>query len=56
MDSLQLMTSQPLSGLIIEPTKSAEGNPNLGYFLDLQEKGIPYLMINEKYRGWNAPA
>ncbi len=50
MESLQLMTSQPLSGLIIEPTKSAEGNPNLAYFLELQEKGIPYLMINEKYR------
>lgn len=55
MESLQLMTSQPLSGLIIEPTKSAEGNPNLGYFLDLQEKGIPYLMINEKYRELECP-
>ncbi|MFD0717584.1 GntR family transcriptional regulator [Paenibacillus sp. GCM10027626] len=50
MESLQLMTSEPLSGLIIEPTKSAEGNPNLAYFLELQEKGIPFLMINEKYR------
>lgn len=55
MESLQLMTSQPLSGLIIEPTKSAEGNPNLGYFLELQEKGIPYLMINEKYRELECP-
>lgn len=55
MDSLQLMTSQPLSGLIIEPTKSAEGNPNLGYFLELQEKGIPYLMINEKYHELECP-
>ncbi|MGG6312660.1 GntR family transcriptional regulator [Paenibacillus macerans] len=55
MDSLQLMTGQPLSGLIIEPTKSAEGNPNLGYFLELQEKGIPYLMINEKYRELECP-
>lgn len=55
LDSLQLMTSQPLSGIIIEPTKSAEGNPNLGYFLDLEEKGIPYLMINEKYRELECP-
>lgn len=55
MESLQLMTSQPLSGLIIEPTKSAEGNPNLEYFLTLQEKGIPYLMINEKYRELDCP-
>ncbi|GAB6929459.1 arabinose utilization transcriptional regulator AraR [Paenibacillus sp. JCM 10914] len=55
MESLRLMTSQPLSGLIIEPTKSAEGNPNLGYFLSLQEKGIPFLMINEKYRELECP-
>lgn len=55
MESLRLMTSQPLSGLIIEPTKSAEGNPNLGYFLSLQERGIPYLMINEKYRELECP-
>lgn len=55
MESLQLMTSQPLSGLIIEPTKSAEGNPNLGYFLSLQEKGIPFLMINEKYSEIECP-
>lgn len=55
MESLQLMTSQPLSGLIIEPTKSAEGNPNLTYFLSLQEKGIPFLMINEKYRELECP-
>lgn len=55
MESLQLMTSQPLSGLIIEPTKSAEGNPNLSYFLSLQEKGIPFLMINEKYQELECP-
>ncbi|MFC7681420.1 GntR family transcriptional regulator [Paenibacillus sp. GCM10028914] len=55
MEALQLMTSQPLSGLIIEPTRSAEGNLNLRYFLDLQEKGIPYLMINEKYRELECP-
>ena len=55
MESLQLMTGQPLSGLIIEPTKSAEGNPNVGYYLSLQEKGIPFLMINEKYRELECP-
>ncbi|WP_174807143.1 GntR family transcriptional regulator [Paenibacillus ehimensis] len=55
MESLQLMASQPISGLIIEPTKSAEGNPNLAYFLELQEKGIPYLMINEKYQELECP-
>lgn len=55
MENLKLMFSQPLSGLIIEPTRSAEGNPNLRYFLDLQERGIPFLMINEKYRELECP-
>jgi GntR family transcriptional regulator of arabinose operon len=43
------MMSQPLSGLIIEPTKSAEGNPNLSYYLSLDYQKIPYIMINERY-------
>lgn len=48
-ESLQLLMSEPLSGLIIEPTKSAEGNPNLNYFLSLEYRNIPYIMINERY-------
>ncbi|WP_175415234.1 GntR family transcriptional regulator [Paenibacillus algicola] len=55
MESLALMTGEPLSGLIIEPTKSAEGNLNLAYFLSLQERGIPFLMINEKYPELECP-
>ncbi|OXM84421.1 GntR family transcriptional regulator [Paenibacillus rigui] len=54
-ESLQLMMSQPLSGLIIEPTKSAEGNPNLSYYLSLDYKQIPYLMINERYTEMSCP-
>ncbi|MFH5184916.1 GntR family transcriptional regulator [Paenibacillus sp. TAB 01] len=54
-ESLQLMMSQPLSGLIIEPTKSAEGNPNLSYYLSLDYKRIPYLMIHERYSEINCP-
>jgi len=54
-ESLEMMMSQPLSGLIIEPTKSAEGNPNLGYYLSLNYKEIPFLMINESYPEISCP-
>jgi GntR family transcriptional regulator of arabinose operon len=55
-ESLTMMLSQPLSGLIIEPTKSAEGNPNLNYYLSLDYQHIPYLMINERYPEMNCPS
>jgi GntR family transcriptional regulator, arabinose operon transcriptional repressor len=55
-ESLNMMMSQPLSGLIIEPTKSAEGNPNLSYYLSLDYHNIPYLMINERYPEMNCPS
>ncbi|MCR8631516.1 GntR family transcriptional regulator [Paenibacillus radicis (ex Xue et al. 2023)] len=55
LESLQMMMSQPLSGLIIEPTKSAEGNPNLSCYLSLDYQKIPYLMINERYSEMNCP-
>lgn len=54
-ESLQLMLSQPLSGLIIEPTRSAEGNPNLNFYLSLEYQQIPYLMINERYAELDCP-
>ncbi|WP_231506254.1 GntR family transcriptional regulator [Paenibacillus sp. UNC451MF] len=54
-ESLQMMMSQPLSGLIIEPTKSAEGNPNLSYYLTLNYQDIPFIMINESYPEINCP-
>ncbi|NQX64498.1 GntR family transcriptional regulator [Paenibacillus alba] len=55
-ESLQMMMSQPLSGLIIEPTRSAEGNPNLSFYLSLDYQHIPYLMINERYPEMNCPS
>lgn len=54
-ESLLAMLSQPLSGLIIEPTKSAEGNPNVDCFLQLESRGIPYVTINETYPELAAP-
>ncbi|WP_172252443.1 GntR family transcriptional regulator [Saccharibacillus deserti] len=55
MECLRLMLSEPLSGLIIEPTKSAEGNPNLPFYLSMQSKNLPFLMINESYRELEVP-
>ncbi|MFC4098592.1 GntR family transcriptional regulator [Paenibacillus xanthanilyticus] len=54
-ESLESMLREPLGGLIIEPTKSAEGNPNFDYFLSLEARGIPYVMLNERYSDVDAP-
>nr|WP_281423132.1 GntR family transcriptional regulator [Paenibacillus oenotherae] len=54
-DTLESMLKQGLSGLIIEPTKSAEGNPNLDYFLALEARKIPFVMLNERYSDLDAP-
>lgn len=48
-DNLQLLLDQPFEGFIIEPTKSAQGNPNLDLYLTLQTNGKPFVMINERY-------
>ncbi|MFD2611748.1 GntR family transcriptional regulator [Paenibacillus gansuensis] len=47
--NLKLLLGRPLQGLIVEPTRSAQGNPNLNLFLSLEYNGIPYVMINERY-------
>ncbi|WNQ10038.1 GntR family transcriptional regulator [Paenibacillus aurantius] len=54
-ERLDEMMREPLSGLIIEPTKSAEGNPNLDRYLSLDYRNIPYLMINERYPEMTCP-
>jgi GntR family transcriptional regulator of arabinose operon len=54
-EALAMMLSQPISGLIIEPTKSAEGNPNVDYFLSLTYHKLPFLMINERYPELDCP-
>jgi len=55
-EALQSMLSQPLSGLILEPTKSAEGNPNVDCFLALQNRRIPFVTINETYPELTCPS
>lgn len=48
-ESIQMLLEQPLSGLIIEPTKSAQGNPNLSDYLSLEYQRIPVVMLHERY-------
>lgn len=54
-EGLRSMLGHSLSGLIIEPTKSAQGNPNLNEYMTLQYHGIPFVMINERYPELDCP-
>src|SRR5690606_34517109 len=55
-ESLDLLLSHSLSGLIVEPTKSAVGpNSNISYFLAMDYERIPYVMINERYEELDCP-
>lgn len=53
--SLEMMLEKHVDGLIIEPTKSANLNPNLNYYLGIQERGIPYVSINASYEELETP-
>ncbi|WP_308128782.1 GntR family transcriptional regulator [Bacillus sp. sid0103] len=46
---LQTMLNRKIDGLIVEPTKSNNYNPNIQYYLELEQNNIPYLMINQFY-------
>ncbi|MCD5028666.1 GntR family transcriptional regulator [Enterococcus asini] len=48
-ECLKRMMEQGVDGLIIEPTKSNQYNPNLSYYVALREREIPFLMINAYY-------
>ncbi|MBM7644456.1 GntR family transcriptional regulator of arabinose operon [Scopulibacillus daqui] len=54
--SLQNIITKNIDGLIVEPTKSALHNPNLGYYLNLEKHKIPYVMINASYPELAAPS
>lgn len=53
---LQTILSKGISGLIVEPTKSAQSNPNLNYYLNLEQQNIPYVMINAYYPELSPPS
>jgi len=46
---LESILKQDYDGVIIEPTKSAISNPNIKYYINLESKGIPYVMVNAYY-------
>jgi GntR family transcriptional regulator of arabinose operon len=52
---LQQMMDQVVDGLIVEPTKSSQYNPNLAYYMALKEAGIPLVMINAYYEELDLP-
>ncbi|KGM44923.1 GntR family transcriptional regulator [Neobacillus niacini] len=52
---LQTMLSRNIDGLIVEPSKSSIYNPNIHYYLELEQHNIPYLMINQYYPQLSPP-
>ncbi len=52
---LEAMLSRNIDGLIVEPTRSSSYNPNLHYYLEMEQNQIPYLMINQYYPQLNPP-
>lgn len=53
-ECIEKMIEQGVSGLIIEPTKSNQYNPNLAFYVRLREQGVPLVMINAVYEEINA--
>lgn len=53
---LESMLLQQVDGLIVEPTKSNQYNPNLSYYLSFKEAGIPVVMINAYYEAMELPS
>lgn len=54
-DCLQKMIDYGVQGLIVEPTKSNQYNPNLASYVQLKEQGIPMVMINAAYEELETP-
>ena len=48
-ECLKRLMNQNVDGLIIEPTKSNQYNPNLDYYVAIKEQGVPLLVINAFY-------
>jgi GntR family transcriptional regulator of arabinose operon len=47
--ALREMLSQNVSGLIVEPSKSALPNPNTELYDEIRKRGIPLVFFNTKY-------
>lgn len=44
-----------VDAIIVEPTKSAIYNPNINYFLNLENHAVPYVMLNAIYPQLRGP-
>lgn len=51
----QILEKGMIDGLIVESAKSALPNPNLHYYRQLMEQGIPILFFNSSYRELKLP-
>lgn len=54
--NLKNLLAHKIDGLIVEPTKSAYQSPNMGYFNNLIEQDIPFIMINASYSQVKVPS
>ncbi|PGT90183.1 MULTISPECIES: GntR family transcriptional regulator [Bacillaceae] len=52
---LETMINRNVDGLIVEPTRSSSYNPNLHYYLQMEQNNTPFLMINQYYPQLNPP-
>ncbi|MBM7603848.1 GntR family transcriptional regulator of arabinose operon [Metabacillus crassostreae] len=52
---LETMINSNIDGLIVEPTRSSSYNPNLHYYLEMEQNNTPFLMINQFYPQLNPP-
>jgi GntR family transcriptional regulator of arabinose operon len=53
--SLEQMINFGVDGLIVEPTKSNQYNPNLATYVTLREHSIPIIMLNSHYEEIRCP-
>lgn len=54
--NLKNLLSHEIDGLILEPTKSAYQNPNMGYLNNIISKNVPIVTINASYPEINVPS
>jgi len=54
-ECLKRLSAYPLRGMIVEPTRSAEGRREITWYLELERKGVPYVMIHESYPELGCP-
>ena len=50
-----LLEKDNIDGLIVEPTKSSLPNPNIRYYQELKDRGIPIIFFNALYDDLDVP-